>query len=118
MTTASSSTGIPSYAFPPTTAPVISAWYEVAASFDARTDLPRLMAVGAVNDLDEPLPFITATSIEVQLPSGAAVPLDFGIVTNFQLIQMPVKWRINKPETLYPVSYVVFGTGMTVTATD
>lgn len=118
MTTISSSTGAPSYAFPPTTAAFVSTWYEVAASFDSRADLPRMMAVGAVNDQDTPQPFLTATSIEVQLPSGAAVPMDFATIANFQSIAMPCKWRINKPETLEPVSYVIFGTGLTVTASD
>jgi hypothetical protein len=114
----STHTGIPSNMFPPTTDPVVTEWHEVAASFDSRDTLPRCMAVCAVDDLGAAQPFLTSTCVEIQLPGGAVMPLDFVAMRNVQLIDFPVKWRVNKPETLSPVTFVVFGTGMSTQVND
>jgi hypothetical protein len=115
------STTQPSYAFPPTKDPVVTDWYEVAASFDSRTDLPRVMAVGAVNAdgiLDTFWSGVLSISIEIQMPNGLPGPLDFPYQRTIQPIDFPVKFRINKPETAYPMTYALYGTGVTATSAD
>lgn len=108
-----SSTSQPSYAFPPTTDAVVTQWWEVAASFDTRTDLPRSMAVCAHDAAGNPAPFYTASCIEIELPSGIPMPLDFDTIKNVQRIDFPVRWRINKPPTTDPLTFSIFGVGDT-----
>lgn len=117
MNTTNFSTGQPSQAFPPTAEAMVSAWFEVAASFDSREALPRSMAVCAVTADGLVLPQLTMNSIEIELPGGVVVPLD-GPMQSVLPIGFPCRWRINKPPTLDPVTYVVFGTGVTATAQD
>jgi hypothetical protein len=109
----SNSIGQPSPAFPATTAAVVSQWYEVAASFDSRPDIPRSMAVCAHDEDGNPSPFHTSSCIEIELPDGFVMPLDFVAMQNVQRIDFPVRWRINKPETVVPLQFVVFGVGLT-----
>lgn len=111
-------TGLPSNMFAPTTDPVVTEWREVAASFDSRATLPRCMAVCAVDDLGNAQPYLTSTCVEIQLPGDLVVPLDFVAMRNVQLIDFPVKWRVNKPATLTPVTFVEFGTGESASAED
>ncbi|TXH74473.1 MAG: hypothetical protein E6Q88_04295 [Lysobacteraceae bacterium] len=117
MNMTSFSTGQPSHAFPPTADAVVSQWFEVAASFDSRAALPRAMAVCAVTDEGLVLPHLTMNSIEIELPGGFVVPFD-GPMQSVLSIGFPCRWRINKPATIDPVTYVVFGTGITASAED
>lgn len=103
----------PADVFPPTTDPVVTQWWEVAASFDSRTEVPRSMAVCAHDAEGNPAPFYTGTCIEIELPGGAVIPLDFVAMQNVQRIDFPVRWRINKPETVAPLTFAVFGVGVT-----
>lgn len=107
------STTQPSDVFPPTTDAVVTQWWEVAASFDSRTDLPRSMAVCAHDAYGNPAPFYTSSCIEIQLPTGVVIPLDFVAMQNVQRIDFPVQWRINKPPTVMPLTFTVFGVGVT-----
>lgn len=106
------STTQPADAFPPTTDAVVTQWWSVAASFDSRTDLPRSMAVCAHDADGNPAPFYTSTCIEIELPGGIPMPLDFPAMLNIQRIDFPVRWRINKPETVAPLTFAVFGVGV------
>lgn len=106
----------PCYAFPPTTDAVVTPWYEVAASFDSRVDLPRVMAVGVVNadgELDSSWHWLFNSSIEIEMPNGTASLMHFPNERTVQLMDFPVRWRINKPQTTYPMTYALFGVGVT-----
>ena len=118
MTSTSTSSSQPSPAFPATMNAITSQWYEVAASFDARVDVPRAMEVCAITDAGVPHPFLTSTCLEIELPGGFVIPLDFMSITAVQQIVFPVRWRIAKPATVDAVTFIVFGTGVTANTND
>lgn len=107
------STTQPSDVFPPTTDPVVTQWWEVVASFDSRTDLPRSIAFCAHDADGNPDPYFTSSCIEIELPGGIPMPLEFDTVKNVQHVGFPVRCRINKPQTVVPLTFAVFGVGVT-----
>lgn len=111
--------GMPSIMFPPTTAFVETDWFEVAASFDSRVNLPRVMAVCAVDENGTPLPSLTASCVHIELPNGLPpMPMVFPQLQAVQTIDFPVKWKIKKPVTDVPVTFVMFGTGVSAMTAD
>ena len=112
-------TGMPSQLFPPTTAAVETDWYEVAASFDSRVNLPHSMALCAVDENGAPLPSLTAACVHIELPGGMApMPMVFPQLKAVQTIDFPVRWKVKKPVTDVPATIVIFGTGVSAATAE
>jgi hypothetical protein len=115
----STNTGMPSIMFPPTIAAVETDWFEVAASFDSRINLPRVMAICAVDENGTPLPSLTASCVHIELPGGLPpMPMVFPQLKAVQNIDFPVRWKIKKPVTDVPATIVMFGTGISTAVAE
>lgn len=112
----STSASLPIYAFPPTTDAVVTDWYEVAATYDTRADLPRTMAVAAADAEGNLIGFATANCVELMQPDGTPLPLHVG--DELLRFDFPCRWRINKPATTHRYTFIVWGLGITNTVQD
>lgn len=94
----------PLWAIQPTTEAVVTPWYEVFAENDPRGG-PTRVGIAAVNEFDvmgSSLPVI-----EIKGPDDTAYKCD-GF---FMLLELgvPLLFRLNKPQTLAPMGYLLFG---------